>query len=35
MSLMYYSRGGEPIYYQGLHELCIVVGGMQNPLILS
>jgi len=23
-------KGGEPIYYHGPHELCIVAGGPQN-----
>jgi len=27
--------GGESIYYQGPHELCIIDGGPQNQLILS
>jgi len=26
---------GNPIYYHGPHELCIVAGGPQNKLILS
>jgi len=32
--LMYYpSPGvGEPIYYQGPHEFCIIAGGPQNQL---
>jgi len=30
-----YTRGGEPIYYQGPYELCIIAGGPQNQLISS
>jgi len=28
-------QGGEPIYYHGPHELCIIAGRPQNQLILS
>jgi len=28
------SRGGEPIYYHGPHELCISAGGPQNQSII-
>jgi len=27
---MIHTRGGEPIYYHGPHELCIIAGGPQN-----
>ena len=30
-----YTKGGEPIYYHGPHEMCIMAGGPQNQLILS
>jgi len=30
-----YARGGEPIYYHGPHELCIIACGLQNQIILS
>ena len=30
-----YIRSGEPNYYRGPHELCIVAGGPQNQQILS
>jgi len=29
------ARHSKPIYYVGPHELCIIVGGPQNQLILS
>ena len=28
-------RSGEPNYYRGPHELCIIAGGPQNQQILS
>ena len=28
-------QGGEPNYYHGPHELCIIAGGPQHQLILS
>jgi len=30
-----YTSGGEPIYYHGPHELCVIAGGPQIQLILS
>jgi len=30
-----YIRSGEPNYYRGPHELCIIAGGPQNQQILS
>jgi len=27
-----YIRSGQPIYYHGLHELCIIAGRAQNSL---
>jgi len=30
-----HSKGGEHVYYHEPHELCIIAGGAQNPLILS
>jgi len=30
-----YISDGEPIYYHGRHELCIIAGGPQNQLIVS
>ena len=35
MFLTTYNKGGEPIYYHGPHELCIIAGGPQNQLIFS
>jgi len=34
-TMILYCRGGEPIYYHGPHEFCIIAGGPQNQLILS
>ena len=31
----FYIRSGEPNYYRGPHELCIIAGGPQNQQILS
>jgi len=33
--ILFYSRGGEPIYYHGPNEMCIVAGGLQNQWDLS
>jgi len=33
--LEHLEQGGEPIYYHGPHELCIIAGGTQNQLIFG